>query len=225
MIFKRRNKAPLGERLREAMYPRKGFWRGMDYVRKRLHRLPDSPHRIAIGFACGAFVSFTPFFTLHFFLAAGLAWIFRGNILASIFGTAVGNPLTFPLIATGSLWLGRILMGRNDEESNFEAVSHAFAEGFNSMWATVQSWFGYGPSMADGLLLFLDDVFLPYLIGGLGPGLVCAFVSYWIIGPIVAAYQERRSKKLAARAARIREAAFAEQEAYKASDEGEGDNA
>ena len=60
MIFKRRDKAPVGERLREVLYPRKGFWRGMEYVRKRLHRLPDSPHRIALGFACGAFVSFMP---------------------------------------------------------------------------------------------------------------------------------------------------------------------
>ena len=81
MIFKRRDKPPFRERLREALYPRKGFWRGMDYIRKRLHRLPDSPHRIALGFACGAFASFTPFFTMHILLAAGLAWVMRGNIL------------------------------------------------------------------------------------------------------------------------------------------------
>lgn len=224
MIFKRRDKPPFWGRLREVLYPRKGFWRGMDYIRRRLHRLPDSPHRIALGFACGAFVSFTPFFTLHFFLAAGLAWVFRANILASLFGTVVGNPLTFPLIATGSLWFGRYLLGRGGAESNFEAVSHAFAEGFNSLWATTQSWFGYGPSMLDGLLLFLDDVFLPYLIGGIAPGIACAIVCYWIIGPIVEAYQERRIKKLAARAARVREAAFKEQEAYKASDIREGDS-
>ena len=28
----------------------------------RVRRLPDTPHRIALGFACGVFVSFTPFF-------------------------------------------------------------------------------------------------------------------------------------------------------------------
>jgi uncharacterized protein (DUF2062 family) len=224
MIFKRRDKPPFWGRLREVLFPRKGIWRGMDYVRKRLHRLPDSPHRIALGFACGAFISFTPFFTLHFFLAAGLAWAFRANILASIFGTAIGNPLTFPLIATGSLWFGRYLLGRGDAESNFEAVTHAFAEGFNSLSATMRSWFGYGPSMLDGLLLFLDDVFLPYLIGGIAPGLVCAVACYWIIGPIVEAYQVRRGKKLAARAERIRQAAFEEQEAYKADDSREDDN-
>lgn len=225
MIFKRRDKPPLREWLREVLYPRKGFWRGMDYIRKRLHRLPDSPHRIALGFACGAFASFTPFFTMHFFLAAGLAWVMRGNILASIFGTAVGNPLTFPLIATGSLWFGRYLLGRGGAQSDFEAVTNAFAEGFNSLWATTQSWFGYGPSMMDGLLLFLDDVFLPYLVGGIAPGLVCAVISYWIIGPIVEAYQLRRTRKLKRQAERIRQAAFDEQEAYTDHDDREGDNA
>jgi uncharacterized protein (DUF2062 family) len=225
MIFKRRDKPPFWERTREILLPRKGFWRGWDYIRKRMHRLPDSPHRIALGFACGAFASFSPFFTLHFLLAAGLAWMLRGNILAAIFGTAVGNPLTFPFIVALSLWLGRWMLGRGGEQSDFAAITHAFAEAFNSLSATVQSWFGYGPSMMDGLLLFLDDVFLPYLIGGIAPGLVAATVSYWIIGPIVAAYQERRRKKLAARAKRVREQALAEQEAYMDHDDREGDNA
>lgn len=225
MIFKRRDKPPLWERMREVMYPRKGFLRGWDYIRKRMHRLPDNPHRIALGFACGAFVSFTPFFTLHFVVAAALAWVMRGNVLAAIFGTAVGNPLTFPFIATMSLWLGRWIMGRSGPESSFQAVTHAFAEAFNSLSATVQSWFGYGPSMMDGLLLFLDDVFLPYLIGGIGPGLVVAVLSYWIIGPIVAAYQERRRKRLERKAAKLRAAALAEQKAYMERDDREGDNA
>ena len=149
----------------------------------------------------------------------------RGNILASIFGTVVGNPLTFPLIATGSLWFGRFLLGRSGEQSNFSSVTHAFAEAFNSLWATMQSLFGYGPSMVDGLVLFLDDVFLPYLIGGFAPGLLSAVVSYWIIGPIVAAYQVRRRRKLAKQATRVRREAFAAPAAYRGSDDKEVDDA
>lgn len=225
MIFKRRNYPGFWNRLREFLYPRKGFWRGMDYIRKRLHRLPDSPHRIALGFACGAFTSFTPFFGFHFFIAAGMAWMLRGNILASLFGTAVGNPLTFPLIAPLCLWLGRWMMGRWDYSSDFELVTHAFAEAMNSLWMTAKSWFGYGSSMADGLLGFLDHVFLPYLIGGILPGLVTAIVAYWTIGPIVAAYQERRRKKLARKAERMRIDSEAEQAAYRTKDAREGDNA
>ena len=225
MIFKRRERPRFWSRLREMMYPRKGLWRGIDYIRKRLHRLPDSPHRIALGFACGAFVSFTPFFTLHFVLAAALAWVLRGNILAAVFGTAVGNPLTFPFISVAALWLGRMMMGRTHDGSGFEKVSHAFAEAINSIWPTVKSWFGYGPSMWDGLWDFFNDVFLPYLIGGILPGLVCAVICYWLIGPIVEAYQERRRRRLQKRAGQWRKAVDTEQQAYKARDGREGDDA
>ena len=223
MIFKRRDPASLKHRVREFLSPRKGFWRGWDYIGKRIRRLPDSPHRIALGFACGALASFTPFFGFHFFVAAGLAWLVRGNILSSLFGTIVGNPFTFPLISGISLWLGRWIMGRDGGSSGAEQVLDAAWGAFVSMWGTVKSWFGYGPSMLDGFLAFLDEVFLPYLIGGLLPGLLCALLSYVVLGPVVAAYQDRRRKKIEASQAKQRAAAAREIEAYAARDGLEGD--
>lgn len=225
MVFKRREPAPISHRLREAVAPRKGFWRGMEYISKRMRRLPDSPHRIALGFACGAFVSFSPFFTLHFFLAAAIAWLVRGNILASLFGTIVGNPITFPFISAISLWLGRWILGLGDDGSNFEAIMAAFGDAFSSIWSSIRSWFGYGQGVTEGLVTFFYDVFLPYLIGGILPGLVCGAACYWIIGPIVAAYQNRRRKKLEAIQARHRAALDAELNAYSATDGRAGDNA
>ncbi|MEM9061197.1 MAG: DUF2062 domain-containing protein [Pseudomonadota bacterium] len=223
MIFKRRNKPSLLYRVREFFAPRKGFLRGMDYIGKRMRRLPDSPHRIALGFACGALASFTPFFGFHFFVAAGLAWLIRANIVASLFGTIVGNPLTFPLISGLSLWLGRRILGRDGSGSDFDAITDAFGEAFSSIWAEMQSWFGYGPSMVDGLLSFLNDVFLPYLVGGFGPGMFCALLCYFGLGPLIDAYQRRRRAKLeriqAKHKARIEE----ELDAYAASDGREGD--
>ncbi len=225
MILKRREKPPFWIRVREFFAPRKGFWRGFGYIGKRMRRLPDSPHRIALGFACGAFASFSPFFGFHFFVAAGLAWLVRGNILAGLFGTIVGNPLTFPFISAASLWLGRWIMGLDGGGSDFAAVTHAFARAFNSIWATVKSWFGYGPSMWDGLILFFHDVFLPYLIGGIIPGLICGVLSYYPIGPVVDAYQGRRRKRLEAAQARRREEIEAEEAGYTRHDGMEGDNA
>ncbi|MEM7189812.1 MAG: DUF2062 domain-containing protein [Pseudomonadota bacterium] len=207
------------------MAPRKGFWRGFGYIGKRMRRLPDSPHRIALGFACGAFVSFSPFFGLHFFLAAGLAWLVRGNVLAGLFGTIVGNPFTFPFISASSLWLGRWIMGGSESSSDFQAVSDAFGKAFDSIWGTMKSWFGYGPTMVDGLVTFFHDVFLPYLIGGILPGLATAAVCYWTIGPVVAAYQDRRRRKLEEIQAKNREALDREMSAYAAGDGRAGDNA
>lgn len=225
MVFRRRERPSAGERLREAVAPRKGWWRGLDYISKRMRRLPDSPHRIALGFACGAFASFTPFFGLHFALAAAFAWVVRANILAALFGTVVGNPLTFPFISVTALYLGRRMMARSTDGGNVEAITHAFTEALSAIWGTAKSWFGHGPSMLDGLLDFANQVFLPYLVGGILPGLIVAAICYWIIGPIVAAYQERRRRKLVAAQARRQAALDAELSAYKDADKGEGDNA
>jgi hypothetical protein len=200
MIFKRRDKPPFWSRLREVMLPRKGFLRGLDYIRKRLHRLPDSPHRIALGFACGALASFTPFFGFHIVLAVALGWAVRGNLLAAAFGTVVGNPVTFPFIAAASLELGWWILSDKPMTPG---------EGLSAAW----------------LLDNIELIFLPYLVGGILPGLATAAISYWLIGPVVAAYQERRRKHLTDRAAKWRAAILDEQGAYMARDAKEGDDA
>ena len=178
MILKRRDRPPFWRRVREALAPRKGWRRGFEYIGKRMKRLPDTPHRIALGFACGAFVSFSPFFTLHFVLAALLAWMLRANILAALFGTAVGNPLSFPFIAATSLGLGHWILGT-------DASADSGRQSFSFGWL----WDNFA------------DIFLPYLVGGIIPGLIVGTVCYLLVRPLVAAYQNRRSKRLAARRA------------------------
>jgi hypothetical protein len=185
--------------MREIVYPRKGLWRGLDYARKRLHRLPDSPHRIALGFACGAAASFSPFFGFHIVLAAAVAWVLRGNVLAAAFGTIIGNPITFPFIAAFSLETGWRILGTVKRHTDSD---------FSVGW----------------LLDNIELIFLPYLVGGILPGLFCGVVCYWFTGPIVEAYQNRRRRRLAERAEQWRAAAFEEQEAYKASDGEDGVN-
>ena len=64
----------------------------------KLVRVKDSQDKLAVGFACGSMVSFSPFIGFHFLLAVIFAYIFRGNIVASLIGTFVGNPFTFPFI-------------------------------------------------------------------------------------------------------------------------------
>jgi uncharacterized protein (DUF2062 family) len=148
-----------------------------------VQRLPDTPHKIALGFACGAFASFTPLFTLHFIAALALAWALRANYIASALGTAVGNPLTFPFIAGVSIGCGNLILGSDHD-----------ADAFNPA------------KIFTDLHGFLDGVFWPYLVGGIGPGLAAALASYLIVRPIVAAYQSRRRTKLALSARRRIEA-------------------
>ena len=198
MRFKRRKRAPFWSRVRETAYPRKGLWRPLGYVNKRMQRLPDTPERIALGIACGAFVSFTPLFFFHFVIAGALAWVLRGNVLAALLGTAVGNPVTFPFIAAAALNLGWWMLGIDPVED---------ASGFSVSWL----WDN------------LDLIFLPYLVGGVLPGLITAGACYRLSLPLVAAYQKRRRERLAQQAARRRAEAAREQEAYEMHDS-EGDN-
>ena len=103
----------------DSLWPRGGWSRAFHYVKHRMRRLPDSPERIARGIFAGVFASFTPFYGFHFFIAAGLAFLLRGNIVAGLMATFFGNPLTFVPIGAMSLNTGYYMLGLNklsDEE-------------------------------------------------------------------------------------------------------------
>ena len=178
-MFKRRDRLPFWERLREFFAPRSGWKRAFEYYSHRMKRLPDSPTRIAIGFACGVYISFTPFFFFHFVAAAALAWVLRGNIFASALGTFVGNPITFPFIASACLQIGSFLFG----DLIVEDLSDM------SVW-----------EIASIFAIHLHELVLPYFVGGLAPGIICAIISYYIVKPLVERYQRRRRARLVERA-------------------------
>ena len=206
MVFKRRDKAPWLTRLTEAFWPRKGWKRAFQYVGKRVQRLQDSPHKIALGFACGAFVSFSPFFGFHFFAAALCAWLVRGNIVASLFGTIVGNPLTFSFIALTAMTIGNVALGRPADAVDVPGAMARIADVLGYLWGMLRTLIGLGgetpvriSEFAHHFGLFWDEIMLPYLVGGVGPGVLCAGVVYVVLRPLVAAYQDRRRARLVAR--------------------------
>ena len=204
-MFRRRDKPPILSRLREAVAPRRGWRRAIEYISYRIRRLPDTPHRIALGLACGVFMSFTPLFGFHVFGAMALAWLLRSNVLASLFGTLAGNPLTFPFIASVSLSLGRLILGHGLTGGDFDRIVVAFGEALTGFGQSVLSLFGIGEPQWQKLALFTHDIFWPYLAGGFLPGLISAIAAYYVTRPVIAAYQARRrgarAKRRIARAA------------------------
>ena len=193
MIFKRRDKRLTFGRLKELLLPKKGWRRALDYFIHRVKRLPDTPHKIAIGIATGVFCSFTPFFGLHFFLAAFVAYIFKGNVVAALFGTFFGNPVTWPFIASFSVKLGQIILGY--PVTNFETFLEHFVEASDATIQGVKSLFGYGESDWALLYSFFRELFLPYFIGGFVLGLIAALFTYFVFRPIIYAYKVTRNKK------------------------------
>jgi uncharacterized protein (DUF2062 family) len=202
MVFRRRDRPAFLVRLREAFYPRRGWRRALEYIGHRVRRIPDSPHRIALGFSCGVFVSFSPLFGFHFFYAMFLAWALRGNVLASLIGTVAGNPLTFPIIASTSLALGRRILGYGATGRDFGRITDAFAEAGEGIWRGVLSLLGNGEAEWQKVAAFFTEIIWPYYVGGLLPGLIASIASYYLTRPLIAAYQAARRKRLAARAAR-----------------------
>jgi len=202
VVFKRRDKQTYRQWIVEFVYPRKGWSRGVEYISHRLKRLPDTPHKIAMGIACGVFVCFTPFFGLHFVLAWALALLLGGNVFAALLATFVGNPLTFPVIAAMNYQLGLKMLGMDNEQTVWSKIHDSFKHAFSSLWDNLWSIFGYGTSSWDGFLEFAKEVFLPYLVGGIIPGLITATLFYVFSKPLIATYQKRHKLKLQKRRAR-----------------------
>lgn len=195
MVFKRRNPRSVWEWAREMVYPTGGFVRAVQYVRLRLTRLPDQPHRIARGVFAGVFVSFTPFFGFHFLSALLLAWILRGNLLAAILATFVGNPLTTPFIAISSVEFGHWLLGI-ETPLTFLSIVAAFNNAGTEIWRNIIAVFTEDPTHWESLRRFGEVIYLPYLVGGLLPGFIVSMLFYWGTIPLVRAYQRHRANRL-----------------------------
>jgi hypothetical protein len=74
--------------------------------------LDSHPGHIALGFAVGVFISFTPFFGLHTPIAIAAAFLLRLNKLTCVTGAWINTPITVVPILGISYKLGRFLRGR-----------------------------------------------------------------------------------------------------------------
>lgn len=206
MVFKRRDRRPIWKVVADFIYPKGGWGRAFEYVKHRVRRLPDTPEKIGRGVWAGVFAAFTPFYGFHFFVAAGLAKVMRGNILAALMATFFGNPLTYIPIGIAALstghWIlgtqfqGSLIGGEVTAEGRPCGIGCQFSHAFTDLWHNLIAVFTGETADWTGLAGFYAEVFYPYLIGGIVPGVICATLSYILVVPLVAAYQNRRRKKL-----------------------------
>ncbi|MFN3724477.1 MAG: DUF2062 domain-containing protein [Paracoccaceae bacterium] len=220
MVFRRREKRSWPERLRALVYPQGGWLRAGYYVWHRLTRLPDPPHRIARGIFAGVLISFTPLFGLHFFASALLAFVMRGNVIAAIFATFFGNPITFPIIAVTSVQLGHWMLDTGVDAVPARLILSAFTSAGGEIWSNILASFSGAPTEWGKLRHFYFGLFKPYLVGGIIPGLIAATVCYYVSLPVIFGYQKLRLKKRRERAEKLRERAAARLRARSAADDG-----
>lgn len=185
MLFRRKKPAAFLEKLRITLFPRHSYGRSIKYFQKRILRLNATPHAIAAGLAAGVFVSFTPFIGAHFFLALAIAYIIAGNMLAAAAGTFIGNPLTFPIIWSASIEIGKaILRGRFEDLDDIE-ISHVEPKEF-SYFDIANIW---------------EPLIKPMLVGGIPLGIIAAVPIYMITRWSIIKYRSARAAKINRRAA------------------------
>ncbi len=218
MVFKRRDPKSWPRALAELLWPRGGWARAFHYVKHRVRRLPDSPERIARGIWAGVFTTFTPFYTLHFLVAAIIAWAMRGNIIASLMATFFGNPLTYVPIGIASLSTGHWILGSKMAEGEHRSFGGKFVDAGADLWHNFLA--AFTPARADwhGLSVFYDEIFFPYMIGGIIPGIICASISYYLAVPLIRAYQKRRKGTIKAKLEALKAKAAAKADAKRNAD-------
>jgi len=186
MLFRRRQGPTLLQKTLIFLWPRRGLQRGWRYLWHRMARISATPHTIALGCAAGAVASFTPFIGLHFIIAAVIAFVLGGSLLASAVGTAVGNPLTFPFIWLASYNLGALLLGyRQRTRIRIDLPDDMFVLLFTEPGVF---WRAFWTA--------IDPYVIPMTVGGIPLGIACGLAVYVIVRSAVAGYQRRRQARL-----------------------------
>ncbi|WP_431358124.1 DUF2062 domain-containing protein [Sulfitobacter albidus] len=137
-------------------------------------------------------MTFSPLFGLHFVAAIVLAKLMKGNMVAALMATFVGNPLTFVFIALASLKSGHWILGTELQQGELRALSRKFGDAGSDLWHNFVAVFTDDRMDWSGLAIFSRDIFYPYLIGGILPGIFFATLSYYLMVPVLRAYQQRR---------------------------------
>jgi uncharacterized protein len=144
------------------------------YIRERLHaivKLDDPPHKLALAFALGIFIAFSPTIGLHMLSCLALGWLFRLNTLVIITASFVNNPWTMIPLYGFCTWFGLWITGK-----------HAVVP--KIVWNEIT------PS---NFYSILKPYLWSYVAGTLILGAVAAVASYFVFHAVVVHYRKIRS--------------------------------
>lgn len=123
MLFKRKNKENFWLKIRDFVWPRCGWKRSFLYIKHRLIRLPHSTRDIAMGLSAGVVISWTPTLSLQLLQCYIFCKIVRANFLASVLGSLIGNPWTFPIFFWISYLVGDFFLSTTGLGSFINIIS------------------------------------------------------------------------------------------------------
>ena len=150
-----------------------------DIIVYKVFHADDPPHRVALGFALGVFVAFTPTIPLQTGTFLLLAWLLKANKAAGIPPIMSTNVATAPPVYFFQYLLGCYILQINPEDVDFYAVlskNEPFWEYLEKVWN------------------FMLEIFWPLWTGSLVASSLLAIISYVVVRKAVIRY--RYLKKL-----------------------------
>jgi uncharacterized protein (DUF2062 family) len=145
------------------------------YLRERLQgimKLNDPPHKLALAFAIGVFIAFSPWLGLHVISCFFFAWLFRVSKVVVLAGAFVNNPWTMVPMYAFSLWFGIKITGGTAEVPKIAWSTLGFRDLFSV------------------LLPFL----WPFVAGSLVIGCIAAVLSYFLFFWLIKRYRREEVK-------------------------------
>ena len=194
-MFRRRTPLTKINQIRSFIWPERGFRRLFAYLFQRIVRMPGTSASIAAGIASGVAASFTPFVGLHLLIAALLAILFRGNVLASAIGTFFGNPWTFLFIWVSDYRLGLWLLQQSGYGEQLVVLSF---QQLTEVMTTVIKFFTFSTDVDwQQMTMSLEQVFLPMAIGGMVLAVVAWLVAFVLTFYSLEVWRAHRAKRMA----------------------------
>jgi uncharacterized protein (DUF2062 family) len=131
---------------------------------------------------------------LQFIAAWAASRAINGNLLAALLATFNTNPVTTPFFAVLAMTLGHWMLGI-EKPLSWDYISSATEQAAGDLWFNFTAIFTADVTRWDGLYQFWHEIYWPYFIGALGPGIILSLIGYYITIPLVEAYQKARAAK------------------------------
>jgi len=151
---------------------------GSNYLKRifeRFIKIRGTPREIAMGFALGLFVGFTPTMGFQMPIAVFFAALLKWNKISAAIGVWITNPFTAVFIYSFCYFIGAKLLGYQ--------VSVKLAAGLS-----LEKLFHLGP-----------QIILATTLGGIIIGLPVALLGYYLSFNAVHGYQTKLKEKLVAK--------------------------
>jgi uncharacterized protein len=128
-----------------------------------LLQLSDTPHRIALSFAIGVLIAFSPLLGIHTGLALAIAYLFRLSRASILIGAYINNPWTIAPMYTAGTVLGSYMLGIS-------------TEGLSEI-----DWSLHGRAFYEALFRGLRPYVWPYIVGNTVLGCLAAVAAYFAL--------------------------------------------